>query len=156
VIAVVPVQRDTVADLMVPNTAVGLLNAAEWFDKAMNERLARRGFTRLTRSQSLVMANLIVGPVRPAELARRLELSRQGVQQLLRGLTDMGLIEILPDPVDRRATLVGPGPESEAFGRAAAEEHANIERALADRIGPGQLDVLRQIISADWGPIPVD
>jgi len=140
---------------MVPNTAVGLLNAAEWFDKAMSDRLAKRGFTRLTRSQSLVMANLLVGPVRPAELARRLELSRQGVQQVLRGLTEMGLIEIVPDPDDRRATIVCPGPASEAFGRAAAEEHANIERALAQRIGAVELATLSRIIAIDWGPTPV-
>lgn len=140
---------------MVPNTAVGLLNAAEWFDKAMSERLAKRGFTRLTRSQSLVMANLLVGPVRPAELARRLELSRQGVQQVLRGLTEMGLIEIVADPDDRRATIACPGPASEAFGQAAAEEHANIEGALAQRIGVVELEALRRIIAIDWGPIPV-
>jgi len=93
--------------------------------------------------------------VRPAELARRLELSRQGVQQVLRGLTEMGLIEIVPDPDDRRATIVCPGPASEAFGRAAAEEHANIERALAQRIGAVELATLRRIIAIDWGPTPV-
>jgi len=139
---------------MIPNLAVGLLLASEWINDAMSEAMQAQGFARLTRSQAFVMGQLTLGPCRPSELARRLDISRQAVQQLLGPMVEMGLIEIHPDPVDRRATVVRPTEFAEEFGRTAAQELEQIEQCLVARIGQRDLDSLRRIVDKGWGPLP--
>jgi len=139
---------------MIPNLAVGLLLASEWINDAMSEAMQAQGFARLTRSQAFVMGQLTFGPCRPAELARRLDISRQAVQQLLEPMVEMGLIEIHPDPVDRRATVVHPTEFAEEFGRTAAHELEQIEQILVTRIGQRDLESLRRIVDKGWGPLP--
>lgn len=131
--------------------ALELLRASSWFNDAMAERMRRRGYPLLTPSQSYVMAQLLIGPARPSDLARGLGVSRQAVHQLLRPLVDADLVEIRADPTDGRATLVHPTDTAAEFGRVAAEEHAAVERLLADRIGAADLADLRRIVALDWG-----
>jgi DNA-binding MarR family transcriptional regulator len=128
-----------------------LLLRSGWFNDAIAERMQARGFEPLSRSQAFVMAQLQNGPARPAALARRLGVSRQAVQQLLRPLTARGLVEVLPDPDDGRATLVHPTVAAIEFGMAAAAEHGEVERLLESRIGRRDLDELRRILARDWG-----
>ncbi|MFN3258714.1 MAG: MarR family winged helix-turn-helix transcriptional regulator [Ilumatobacter sp.] len=139
-----------------PNLALSLLHAADWFNDALAERMAQRGFPLLNRSQALVMANLQFGPCRPSELARRLGMSRQAVQQLLRPLSGYDLVEVQPDPDDGRAVLVHPTLAAMSFGIAAAEELACIEAELRLRIGDSAVDQLHRVIALDWGAPPAD
>jgi DNA-binding MarR family transcriptional regulator len=139
---------------MEPNLAFGLVLAADWFNDAITERMVARGFPRLSRTQALVMGSLTLGPARPADLARRLDVTRQAMQQLLGQLVDAGLVEVRPDPSDRRATIVSPTSAADAFGMAAAEELARLEAELASRIGRRRLDALRAALASDWGPPP--
>lgn len=136
--------------------ALDLLSQSSWFNDALTARMEVRGFEPLSRPQAFVMAQLQTGPVRPAAMARRLGVSRQAVQQLVRPLTNRGLVEITPDPADRRATLIHPTLAGIEFGLAAAEEHRDIEAMLERRIGRGDLDDLRRILSLDWGAIDHD
>lgn len=139
---------------MVPNLAVGLLLASDAVSDAIAASMEHRGYARLTRSQAFVMGQLTLGPCRPSELARRIDVSRQAMQQLLGPLMEMELVEIRPDPNDRRATVVHPTPFAEEFGRAAAEELERVEADLARRIGKRDLNTLRRIVDKGWGPLP--
>lgn len=131
--------------------ALDLLLRSNWFSDAIAEGLQARGFEPLSRSQAFVMTQIQEGPQRPAVLARRLGVTRQAVQQLLRPLVERDLVEIGPDPDDRRATLVHATAASIEFGMAAAAEHAELERRLEARIGRHDLDALRRILTSDWG-----
>jgi len=139
---------------MVPNLAVGLLLASDSLSDTISAAMAQRGYARLTRSQAFVMGQLTLGPCRPSELARRIDVSRQAMQQLLGPLMEMELVEIRPDPNDGRATLVHPTSFAEEFGRAASEELERAETDIAHRIGRRDLNTLRRIVEKGWGPLP--
>src|SRR3546814_1871220 len=76
----------------------GLLHAFYWMDEGLQNHLRAAGMPAVSRTQSLIMTNVADGVTRPAELARRLGISRQAVQQLLADLQTRGLIALVADP----------------------------------------------------------
>src|SRR3546814_20409604 len=80
----------------------GLLHAFYWMDEGLQNHLRAAGMPAVSRTQSLIMTNVADGVTRPAELARRLGISRQAVQQLLADLPPRGLLELVAHPVAAR------------------------------------------------------
>src|SRR3546814_17847914 len=97
----------------------GLLHAFYWMDEGLQNHLRAAGMPAVSRTQSLIMTNVADGVTRPAELARRLGISRQAVQQLLADLQTRGLIELVADPADARAKVLR---HRTRIGRAAGRE----------------------------------
>lgn len=120
-----------------------LLRASRWFDTALREALTERGWPRLSGAQSLVFASLDPGGTPPAALARRLGTTRQATQDLIGGLTRLGLLETVDDPARRRGRLVRLTVEGQNLAADAVRTLGAIEAGLpASRIGP-----LRRILS---------
>jgi DNA-binding MarR family transcriptional regulator len=131
-----------------------LLAAADWFNDALSAQMAAAGWPLLSRSQSLVFVSIDDHGTRPAELARRLGITRQSMQELLKKLVEHDLITIDVDPGDGRATIVRLAPRAHLLGRDAAIINAGIEAQLAERIGRDVLDQLRDALDRDWGAPP--
>jgi len=131
-----------------------LLAASDWFNDALINGMEARGWPRLSRSQSLIFVSIDQAGTRPAELARRLGMTRQSMQQLLAKLRDEALVTLEVDPTDGRAMTVRLAPRAHALGRDAAAITAEIERELASRIGEEPLQSLREILALDWGAPP--
>ena len=89
-----------------PPLARMLLLASRWFDRLSRDRLAERGWPRLSAAQTLLFAQLIPGPITVAELARRLGHSRQATHEMVRGLVELSFLELAEDPARRRGRLV--------------------------------------------------
>src|SRR3546814_12533796 len=106
----------------------------------------------LSRTQSLIMTNVADGVTRPAELARRLGISRQAVQQLLADLQTRGLIELVADPADARAKIIRYSKTGVQIGEVTvrALEHIDsaIEKSLVARI-LADLSVI--LLDRAWG-----
>jgi DNA-binding MarR family transcriptional regulator len=88
---------------------------------------------------------------RPAELGRRLGITRQSAQTLVRGLERKGLVELVPDPDDgrsKRIVLTETGRRSVPI---ALETFAFLETELSDRIGARSVSQLRSALEKDWG-----
>ncbi|RCV51820.1 MarR family winged helix-turn-helix transcriptional regulator [Marinitenerispora sediminis] len=66
-------------------------------------------------------------PMRVGEVARRFHLNKSTASRHLRRLTDAGLVEAAPDPLDRRSSLLTASP-------AGRDRIATIRRARADRL----------------------
>jgi len=132
-----------------------LLAAAEWFNDALITRMEQAGWPLLSRSQSLLFVKIDDDGTRPAELARRLGITRQSMQELLTKLRVHDLVTVDVDPSDGRATIVRLAPRAQLFGRDAAMISAAIEAELVDRIGGGAVAGLREALSRDWGSAPV-
>jgi DNA-binding MarR family transcriptional regulator len=132
-----------------------LLAAAEWFNDALIARMEQAGWPLLSRSQSLLFVRIDDEGTRPAELARRLGITRQSMQELLAKLRDHGLVTVEVDPADGRATIVRLARRAQLFGRDAAMISAAIEAELTDRIGQRAVDGLREALSLDWGEPPL-
>ncbi len=135
---------------------IGLLSAVYWFDEALQAGLAARGWSRVSRIQSLVLANMASGVNRAGQLAKNLGVSRQSMSQTLAEMDERGLIDIAPDPTDKRARIVTFSAQSAPLRDDAVTILKTIEATLASRIGDRRLEALTEAASADWGPSPVD
>lgn len=128
-----------------------LLRGYRWFEDALLNRLQAAGWPEITRAHSLVFAHLDLEGTRTSELARRIGISRQAVHQTVGELAELGLVEVVPDPVSRRAKLVVLTPLGRKTVQSAHAIFQELEDALAERIGRTRVAELRRALEADWG-----
>jgi DNA-binding MarR family transcriptional regulator len=87
----------------------------------------------MTSTQRLALFETAIGgPLRLSELAERMRITAPTASRAVDGLVDLGLLERLPDPADRRAVridLTGPG-RTDVEGRKARAASA-LEPAVA-------------------------
>lgn len=107
-----------------------LMRAFMWFDEQLRARLLERGWGPVSRSQSLVLTHVANGASRASRIAENMGVSRQAMSQLLSEMAEAGLIEMVPDPVDRRAQLV----RFAAAGARIREDAQQTLRALEDEM----------------------
>lgn len=74
------------------NLARLLLDRFRWFDDALLSTLTERLGVKLTSAQSLLFADLPVQGARQSDPARRLGVSRQAVNELVKGLEQLGFV----------------------------------------------------------------
>ncbi len=125
-----------------------LMRAFYWFDEQLRARLAQRGWPSISRSQSLVLANVANGVVRPSAIARNLGISRQAMSQLLVQMSQIRLIEIVPDPNDRRAQRVVFSSSGAPIREAASSILRDLEAQLTAAVERNALLDLRTVLQA--------
>jgi len=136
------------------NLARLLLEHFRWFDDALRARLADQGLGGLTSAESMVFPYLDSEGTRPAELARRLGITRQSTQTLVRGLERKGLVELADDQTDGRAKTIRLTRAGKRSVPLALETFVELELELATRIGAEKVAHLRDALEADWGDPP--
>jgi DNA-binding MarR family transcriptional regulator len=134
-----------------PPLARLLLDGFRWFETALLRRLAQAGYPGLTMSHSALFAALDRDGTRPAELARRLSVTRQSAHQTVHELVEMGLVELIRDPDDRRASLARLTGAGRDHVKVARRIFRDLERELERRIGARRVADLRKSLSLDWG-----
>src|SRR3546814_7706940 len=77
-----------------------------WLDEGLQARLHDRGWPDISRPQSMVMTNIVSGIVRPSDIARNLGVSRQAIHNTINLMVKLGMVELAPDPEDRRHVIV--------------------------------------------------
>lgn len=131
-----------------------LLTGFRWFDAALRASLSARGMGDITPSQSMVFAHMDREGTTISELARRIGVTRQAVQQQVGELAASGLMALEPVEGDRRARRVVLTDRGRENVTAALETFAALERELAARIGVREVRALRGALERDWGPPP--
>lgn len=131
---------------------VSLLKGFEWFDEGLQAYNRRKGWRQLTRPESMVMTHVILGIVRPADIARSLGLSRQTVHVTVRKLIGMGIFKFEDDPTDGRIKIVGLTETGQAMRRDAQASVRKMTEILASRIGAQAVRELHHALRLDWGP----
>ncbi len=131
-----------------------VMRAFYWFDEGLQSALRARGWDAVSRSQSMTFANIALGVRRPADLARNLGITRQGVSKMLQEMVERDWIVIEPDPTDKRASIVAFSEKSQQLRADALEILGKIDAALGERIGGKALDALRATLARDWGAPP--
>lgn len=113
-----------------------LLAVARLFDLLGQERLnAKLGADVARPSVMRLVPHMDRRGVRPSELARLTDVTKQAVGQTLRELEERGLVEYAPDPSDGRAVLVRMTAAGEAAARLGLEALSEVERELAEAVG---------------------
>lgn len=136
---------------MSDNLARLLLEGWRWFDDRLRAELARSLDVEMTPAQSLLFAALPAEGARQADLARELGVSRQAVNELVRGLGRQGLVELVNDPSSGRAKLVRPTQAGRRSVAVALRTFSDLEARLESRIGARRVASLRAALEADWG-----
>lgn len=130
-----------------------LRRAIDVFERRLTSRLDEADWPRLTINQVLLFAHLDAEGVTPAELARRMGMSRQSMQKNLDRLGSLGLVTFEPHPRDRRSNLVVRTAEGTRFSRAAAVALDGVERRLEAAFGTDAVNGARRVLTADFDQI---
>ena len=126
-----------------------LFDCARLLDAVAQTEVNREAGRRvLTPALVRLLPHLSRDGIRPTELARRVDVSKQAVGQSLRELELMALVELVSDPGDGRARLVRLTPA----GLAAFDHGRGVlgfyEVELAARVGPGRIRALRDALGS--------
>lgn len=130
---------------------IPLLQAFFWFDDGLQSYLQSRGWSHVTRSQSMVMANVVIGVHSPSDIARNLGISRQAVHTTINQMIDLGMLELRDDHNDRRAKIVALSETGVRMRHDADAVMVELANELRRRIGARNVDNLIKAFSADWG-----
>lgn len=133
---------------------VPLLQAFFWFDDGLQAYLRSRGWDQVTRPQSMVMLNVVVGITRPSDIARNLGISRQAVHSTIAQMIEMGMLELKDDPEDGRSKVVAITAKGQAMRMDANAAVDALTAELGKRIGAGNIANLVKAFKADWGAPP--
>ena len=101
----------------------------------------------------MVMVNIANGVHRPIAIAKNIGVSRQAMQKTLQDMSAAELIDIMPDPSDKRATIVNFSPRGRPIQEAATDILGDIEMVLTKRIGKAKLNRLHEALETDWGDL---
>lgn len=135
------VPRSRVADI--DGFGPVLFECARLLDEVAQAEVNRQAGRRLlTPALVRLLPHLSREGIRPTELARRVDVSKQAVGQALSDLSALRLVELVPDPSDGRARLV-----RLTTAGAAAYDHGHrvlafYAAALASRLGRARLETL--------------
>lgn len=109
-------------------------------------KLAAAGFDDLRPVHRSIIRDILVEGLRPTELATRLGLSKQAVNDILRELETKGYISLEPDPADGRAKRIVVTDR----GRRLTETAARLSRAVgsrwAARVGERRYEVFESVL----------
>lgn len=131
-----------------------LLQGFFWFDDGLQAHLQARGWTEVTRPQSMVMTNVVVGVQKPSDIARNLGVSRQSVHTTINQMVEKGILELVDDPDDGRAKIV----TLSAVGLQMREDANRAMEGMVDllkrRIGARNVEAMIRAFRQDWGEPP--
>jgi DNA-binding MarR family transcriptional regulator len=109
-------------------------------------RLEQAGHGELTRLHGAVIAHLDEEGTRATELARRSGRHKQVVGRIVDELEQLGYVQRLPEPGDRRAKLVVPTERGRAVMRLSDDIIGDIEHREAQILGDARFDeFMRQL-----------
>jgi len=129
-----------------------LVRASFWLDDGLQAYLLCHTGVSVPRVQSMMMVCIADGIDRPLDLAKRMHVSKQAIQQSLKELVAKDLILLETDPNDGRQKLIKYTQHGRKVTEVAKEGALKLEAELALRIGAKQVAAIREALALDWGP----
>lgn len=120
-------------------------------DEGLQARLHDRGWPDVSRSQSMVMTNVVSGIVRPSDIARNLGISRQAIHSTINQMEKLGILRLDVDPNDRRHMTVALTETGSQMRRDAQLAMDSLTAQIAKVLGQRKFDALLAALEADWG-----
>jgi len=135
-----------------PNLKQLLLDRADWFAREIMKGVRSSDYAFVTPAQSRLLAHMGGKPMRMAELARRLAISRQAVHKTVTELARRGILEVRDDPDRGNSKLVVYTDRGRQLNRAGAQIIERLEERIASAIGSRELDTLKELLASSWDP----
>lgn len=140
------------ADDDIRHLLLSLLQGFYWFDEGLQNYLQARGWPAVTRPQSMVMANIVLGVRRPSDIARNMGVSRQAIHATINQMVELGIVALVDDPTNRRVKLVAPTKTGETMRVDAQRSMLIMAEELGQRLGKPALLKTAHLLAEDWGP----
>ena len=131
---------------------LSLLQGFYWFDEGLQNYLQARGWPVVTRPQSMVMANLVLGVRRPSDIARNMGVSRQAIHATINQMIALDIVALVDDPTNRRVKIVAPTKMGETMRIDAQRSMVIMAEELGHRLGKAPLLKAAHLLGQDWGP----
>mgnify|MGYP003631216371 FL=1 len=122
-----------------------------WMDEGLQARLHDRGWPDVSRSQSMVMTNIVSGIARPSDIARNLGVSRQAIHATINQMEKLGILQLDVDPQDRRHVIASLTETGHMMRRDAQLAMDSLTSQIASLLGQEKFDALLDALDADWG-----
>jgi DNA-binding MarR family transcriptional regulator len=116
-----------------------------WVDELM-ARVAAAGFDDLRAVHRPILRDLLFDGQRPGQLAARLGLSKQAVNDILREFEAKGYITLEPDPGDGRAKRIVLTDRGWAFGKTVEQLSRAISRRWAAEVGHERYAIFEDVL----------
>src|SRR5215207_8057738 len=134
------------ADLRGPYVGSMMRTTVNWIMDRIYEHVAEAGFDDLGRAHVRLFRYPTADGLRPSELADRLQVTKQSVNDLLRDLEAGGYVVLEPDPGDGRARVVRLTDRGRALEDAAYEGAAVAQQLIADKLGARRFAQMRDAL----------
>jgi DNA-binding MarR family transcriptional regulator len=118
-----------------------------WILDHVYDHVVAAGFDDLGRAHVRVFRYPSAEGLRPSELADRLEVTKQSVNDLLHDLEERGYLTREPDPSDGRARVVRLTKKGHALEDATYAGAASAQQAIADVLGPRRFPQFRDALA---------
>ena len=105
-----------------------------------------QGYSEIRLAHNAVFSTLYGEAARTSDLAARAGITKQSMGEVVRELAELGILEVKPDPEDRRAKLVTyteKGLEVTMGGRDYLEQ---LERRFIDQFGEDDYEAARRVL----------
>jgi len=134
------------ADQPQPNLGILLREPYRIASERLHERFAESGHPEVRAPHGNVFAFLDDGGTRVSELARRAQITKQSMAELVAHLERNGYVERVPDPDDRRAKLVRSTARGSELYAIARRFGAEVEAEWTERLGERKMVTLRELL----------
>lgn len=124
-----------------------LNNAIRRFEARVLVVMSEKGHPETRIAHVSLTRNLDVGGTRLTDLARRAEMSKQAMSELVDQCALLGLVERTDDPSDRRARLVSFTPAGLAWLEAFRDAVDLAEHEMRQELGDGVMDAILEGLS---------
>lgn len=138
---------DTTARRAPENLAILLREPFRVGSEILHRRFAERGHPEVRPPHGNVMQYLDDAGTRVSDLARRAQMTKQSMAELVAHLERHGYVERVPDPRDRRAKLVRATARGRELYAIAREVVAEIERDWTARLGAAKMRQLKRLLA---------
>ncbi|NLS18225.1 winged helix-turn-helix transcriptional regulator [Rhizobium sp. P40RR-XXII] len=129
--------------MVTPYTQSLLLYAYQASAHALTQTLHERGHPVIRPKHGAIFANIDEEGTRASLLAERAGMGKAAMGELIDDLERLGYVERAPDPTDRRAKLVTPGPKARQVMQIVHEFNDGIERRYRELLGEQAYQILR-------------
>lgn len=113
----------------------------------MVEAAHRSGHPEFKPAHNAVFSTLPEEGARAADMAVRAGITRQSMGEVVRDLVDLGLLEMLPDPEDRRAKIVTYTEHGRSVAADGYQHLIEMERHFAEEFGEQEYDTARDVLA---------
>ncbi len=129
-----------------PNLGLLLREPYRIGNEELHRRIAERGHPAIRAPHGNVFAFLDADGTQVSVLARRAQITKQSMAELVAHLERHGYVERVPDPADRRAKLVRATARGRQVYAIAREFVAELEQRWTERLGEEKMRRLRELL----------